>query len=110
MINEKWEPANLPTVKQDFNPKPAEKSHTQIATKGELDSLIAERRNPVRNLDYTPDSQAKTKLQDRVINLREERITDIETLFSKNKAKVRDDFNINADDYLHKKTEQEKSR
>jgi hypothetical protein len=99
--NEKWNPKNAPDIQRDFEGKPPEKP-TQIATKKELDHLIAERANPVRNLDYLPNSPATSKLQERMEQQREEKIKTLQQILGKYKDHARDDFNINADDYLLK--------
>lgn len=99
--NDKWNPKNAPDIQRHFEGKPPEKP-TQIATKWELDHLIGERDNPVRNLDYLPNNPRTSKLREGMSQQREERIETLQQILGKYKDRARDDFNINADDYLLK--------
>ncbi len=104
MSDKEWRPEGAPDLKQHFEgKKPEQEASEQIATKRELEKLIAERSNPTRNLEYLPNSLATSRLQDQQRRQREERISYIEDLFAKHRAKMRDDFNGNADDYLQKR-------
>lgn len=106
MSDDKWTPANVPDLKQHFNGKPQEQDeHRKTASRYELEKLLKERENPVRNLDYLPDHRATNRLQERVRQEREQRIAYIEDLFDRHREKARDDFNIQADEYLQKQPE-----
>jgi hypothetical protein len=131
-----WKPEGLPEMKHDFegsvtqekqapaktsqlspaqkeyqryfsNQKTKEEPERKPATKWELELLLEARDRPKPELNYDmtgPDQQA---VENGIHQRRENLINDLVKRLAPLQNKARDDFNINADTFLHDKTKAE---
>jgi hypothetical protein len=75
-----------------------------IATKSELEKLLAEREQPKRTLDLTIGGSTENYLHQKLSKERENRIRELTEQLAPRQNQARDNFNINADGYMAEKT------
>lgn len=112
--NNAWRPAYAPDVRCDFQQAQSGQEKPEYghkpASKSELEKLLAERDRPVLAPEYTIMGQTQKTVQNTLAKERESRIKELMGTLEKQRHRARDDFNINADDYLLKKAWEERER